>query len=369
MDREHDGARFATRAPGADGRAAPGLPDAPRPGAARRARPIASGSTRRPGRRFPFPVPNGWFVVAESADLELGEVSGALLLRRDLVLFRGDDGVAHLVDAHCPHLGAHLAVGGRVDGGCLRCPFHGWRFDGEPTAAASRSPTPSATASRPGPDPVPTRSSSATAWCGPGTTPPDGAPFYEVPSVPELADPDWSPPVLKEFEIAVAAEDMAENNVDYAHFQYVHGTEAIPETDFVVEGTYKRTVSADGKLAREGFGLGLGVVRVVGYTTFLSSTTPIDEEHVHVRWLFTSPRSIGEAAQREAADTFAAGVSQDIPDLGEQDLPLAARARPGRAADPRPRRWARQFYSDEVLAGGARRPTTTTTPRPPGAER
>jgi cholesterol 7-dehydrogenase len=31
-------------------------------------------------------------------------------------------------DAFCPHLGAHLGVGGSVEGQCLRCPFHGWRF-------------------------------------------------------------------------------------------------------------------------------------------------------------------------------------------------------------------------------------------------
>ena len=41
---------------------------------------------------------------------------------------------------------------------------------------------------------------------------------------------------------------------------------------------------------------GLGVLRIDGFTTFLSSTTPIDEEHVHVRWLFTAPRANGDGA-------------------------------------------------------------------------
>ena len=30
--------------------------------------------TRQRGRRFPFPIPNGWFVVAESRDLAVGDV-------------------------------------------------------------------------------------------------------------------------------------------------------------------------------------------------------------------------------------------------------------------------------------------------------
>ena len=36
-----------------------------------------------------------------------------------------------IVDAYCPHLGANLGVGGRVQGNCIECPFHGWQFDGE----------------------------------------------------------------------------------------------------------------------------------------------------------------------------------------------------------------------------------------------
>lgn len=49
----------------------------------------------------------------------------------DLVAFRTEDGVAHVFDAYCPHLGAHLGVMGRVVGDCIECPFHGWRFSGK----------------------------------------------------------------------------------------------------------------------------------------------------------------------------------------------------------------------------------------------
>lgn len=48
-----------------------------------------------------------------------------------VAVFRGRDGKAHVVDAYCPHLGANLAVGGRVVGNCIECPFHGWQFNGE----------------------------------------------------------------------------------------------------------------------------------------------------------------------------------------------------------------------------------------------
>ena len=45
----------------------------------------------------------------------------------------------------------------------------------------------------------------------------------------------------------------------------------------------------------------------------LSSTTPIDEDNVHVRWIFTTPKSNGEGATKQAAESFCSGVSQDIP--------------------------------------------------------
>ena len=76
-------------------------------------------------------MPNGWFIVARSDELAPGEMRPLYAFGRDLVLFRTEGGEARLLDAHCPHLGAHLAVGGRVEGECIRCPFHGWRFDGD----------------------------------------------------------------------------------------------------------------------------------------------------------------------------------------------------------------------------------------------
>ena len=71
----------------------------------------------------------GWFAVAWSEDLAPGAVRSLRYFARDLVLFRSRGGAAHVLDAHCPHLGAHLG-GGSVEGDTLVCPFHGWRWDG-----------------------------------------------------------------------------------------------------------------------------------------------------------------------------------------------------------------------------------------------
>ncbi len=264
---------------------------------------------RQKGRRYPFPVPNGWFVVAEGADLLPGEVRSLHLFGRDIVVYRTASGEPRVLDAPCPHLGAHLGVGGKVEGECLRCPFHGWSFgdDGRcveiPYSDSDRVPSRAHARSYPTIE----RNQMIWAWYHAE----EGEPFYEVPEVPEFSDPAWTPIDVRTFEIAVTCQDMAENNVDFAHFRYVHGTDAIPEDEFVVDGTYKRAVGQDGNFVREGFGLGLGVLRIKGWVTFLSSTTPIDEENVLVRWVFTAPKANGESSVKEAADAFCAGVSQD----------------------------------------------------------
>jgi nitrite reductase/ring-hydroxylating ferredoxin subunit len=303
-------------------------------------------TTFGPGPRYPFGLPDGWFAVAESADLAVGDVVALRAFGRDLVLYRTAGGAPRVLDAHCPHLGAHLAVGGRVTDECIQCPFHGWRFDGSsgecveiPYSDVKRIPPKARTRS------YPTLERNGLVWAWHHSK--GGDPFYDVPVVPELSgdDPDWSPAIVRGFEIRVSAQDMAENNVDFAHFRYVHGTEAIPEDSFVVDGTYKRAESGDGAFVREGFGLGLGVLRVRGYVTFLSSTTPIDEEKVFVRWVFSAPVANGPAAAADAADSFCDGVSQDIPiweNKVYRDPPVITRTE---KLILEHRRWSEQFYS------------------------
>ena len=84
------------------------------------------------GYRFDIPpFPNCWFQVAYSDELEPNAVMPLQYFGKDLVLFRGEDGKARVLDAFCPHLGAHLGYGGLVRENTIRCPFHAWRFDGE----------------------------------------------------------------------------------------------------------------------------------------------------------------------------------------------------------------------------------------------
>ena len=47
-----------------------------------------------------------------------------------LVLFRDNAGKAHALMDQCPHRGVALSLGRVAEDGCLECPFHAWRFEG-----------------------------------------------------------------------------------------------------------------------------------------------------------------------------------------------------------------------------------------------
>lgn len=77
---------------------------------------------------FPAGLSTTWVPVVLSSELRRRP-----LARRvgdvPIVLFRSGDRVAALKD-RCPHRNFPLSAG-KVCDGALRCPYHGWRFDGE----------------------------------------------------------------------------------------------------------------------------------------------------------------------------------------------------------------------------------------------
>ena len=79
----------------------------------------------------PSPFPTAGSRSRGPATSKVGQVVPLQYFGQHLALWRDDNGVAHVNDAFCPHLGAHFGHGGSVDGEELICPFHGWRFDAE----------------------------------------------------------------------------------------------------------------------------------------------------------------------------------------------------------------------------------------------
>ena len=75
-----------------------------------------------------------WIDVAATSEVAPGVILGVHINGRELVVWRGDDGVVALQDARCPHEWTHLAGQGVVEGCELICLAHFWRFDREGNA-------------------------------------------------------------------------------------------------------------------------------------------------------------------------------------------------------------------------------------------
>ncbi|MCB9751384.1 MAG: Rieske 2Fe-2S domain-containing protein [Myxococcales bacterium] len=109
-------------------------------------------------------IPAGWYCVSFSHELAPGQVRRVHYFKRELVLYRTRAGRARLVDAHCPHLGAHLGRGGRS-----RARASAARFTASastPRGPARRSPAASGRRSSSDSGPGPYASCTASSWPG-----------------------------------------------------------------------------------------------------------------------------------------------------------------------------------------------------------
>jgi phenylpropionate dioxygenase-like ring-hydroxylating dioxygenase large terminal subunit len=177
--------------------------------------------------------PSGWFQVAWSADLAVGDVVPLHYFGSDLVAFRGNDGLAHVLDAHCRHLGANLAFGGCVVDGGIQCPFHGWVWDGRGRNVRIPYEARPNRVRKVRSWPVAELNESIYVWH-------DVAgrdPMWEVPNALKslgghVAGTDFLPlgPSAREItaKVRVHPQTIAENAVDPHHFQFVHRTAVSP---------------------------------------------------------------------------------------------------------------------------------------------
>lgn len=188
--------------------------------------------------RFPHPpFPDSWYAVAWSSEVPSGLAVPVRAFGRELVAFRSGSGAVHVLDAYCPHMGAHLGHGGRVVDDHLQCPFHGWRFstDGRCTAAPTAKKLP--TCAPLGTWPV--RELHGRVWVWFSSV--GAAPAWSLPEV--LLDPGrkWAASGELERTFPSHPQDIVENAVDPLHFLFIHGMTELLESETVYQEHSLRT--------------------------------------------------------------------------------------------------------------------------------
>jgi len=323
-----------------------------------------------------LPSPWGWFAVGFSHELPCRGVLTRRLAGEELVVWRSADGSVGATSPTCPHLGAHLGRGS-VDGGAIRCPFHGFTFDrdGRCTATGGGAAPPAGLTVRSWP--VHDRNGVLLVWHHPHGSPPS----FEVPELDAVPITRLGRTTTACFEFDGHPVATSENSVDLSHLAEVHHYTAVTMVHpFSTDGThasasYSMTrpvgIPGDGRLPAlrrattqvrfdvRLFGLGVSLVeatipRIGARTRQLVLATPVAQGRIELRLAMQVLHEGGRLrsiVERVAARVATRGFVHDV----RQDVPIWASQRyvshPALAHGDGPivpyRRWARQFLEHD----------------------
>jgi 3-ketosteroid 9alpha-monooxygenase subunit A len=315
--------------------------------------------------------PTGWFVIGWSAEYSPGTVKPLKYFGEDLVAYRTEEGEMVVLNAHCPHLGAHIGHHGKVNGDCIECPYHGWGYgtDGV-NKYIPYEDRPNVTKSL-RKWPVKEMHEVIYIWHDPA----GGPPRWELPDPFKITPHMQSSPqeyyrAYPELSVKYPGEPVhpqitLENAPDSIHFKYVHAASVDPQLlKWEVDGPFYNTVAgwpvakAEGghALRINGYSCGVGgsfaVFEGNWHYRLMFFTTPVDNETSDLFYSIWWPREEGdtsptvpehhmERAQKEFLQTLWDDLEIwryqkyiEKPALAQQD------ARPYGAL----RKWARQFY-------------------------
>lgn len=324
--------------------------------------------------RSPGPTPSSWYCVGFSEAFLPGVAYARQLAGEAIVVFRDADGAPATLDAYCPHLGAHLGVGGTVTQGAVRCPFHGFQFDREGQCVATAYDGKIPPNARLRAWPTVEVNGLVLVWFGAAGE----APSFAVPAVDTAGFTAWR---HHTFSLNAHPQEIAENSVDTGHLVVVHGYRNLTDlAPLALDGPHLRarygferprqsfgqsSIRSEIDIHQWGLGYALVEVHVVSVglrTRQLVLATPTAEDTLELRvgmavhhidnpralhWALTgfpATRWLTERVADRAIGEYVADVSQDLdiwqtkrwierPALAQGDGPIG-----------KYRRWAKQFY-------------------------
>jgi 3-ketosteroid 9alpha-monooxygenase subunit A len=327
--------------------------------------------------------PTGWFQVAWSEEIGIGDVHKMKYFDQEMVAWRAESGQLTVMNAYCEHLGAHLGYGGKVVGEVLQCPFHGWQWSTEGRNVCIPYQDRPNRGRRVRSYPVVERNESVYIWHDVGRR----EPFFDAPDVfaafgdGSSADDYYPQQQLYRAGLELHPQYVLENGVDFAHFKYVHHTPIVPVftrhdfdepvsfVDFTItfEGDDGQRIEDvnSGVQAING-GLGIAVTKSWGMidNRTISAITPVDECTSDVRFIVYIGRTPGKEAGAglEKAQAKAQEFGREVIRQFEQDVEIWQHQRysdpPALATSEYEgftaiRKWAKQFYPDGIGGSAA----------------
>ena len=169
-----------------------------------------------------------WQPICCSYELAAGQALPVRIMGDDFTLYRGDSGTPYLVGPRCAHRGTRLSVGS-VEGECIRCFYHGWKYDGSGQCNEQPAEEQSFAAKVRIPGyPVQEYIGLIFAYVGEGEPPP-------LPRYAKFESPDISLDVAGLRRICNYFNNI-DNSLDNAHVRFVHQRHRDSSQDHVVLG-------------------------------------------------------------------------------------------------------------------------------------
>lgn len=163
-------------------------------------------------------VRNTWYVAGWDNEVGPSNLFSRTIIGIPVLMYRAADGTLHALEDRCCHRGAPLSVG-RREGDCVRCMYHGLKFDasGQCIEAPAQQRIPPQARVRT--FPVVERHRWIWIWMGD----PEAADPALIPDTPWLADPAWrSLDGYIHYDVNYLL--IADNLLDFSHLPFVHPT-------------------------------------------------------------------------------------------------------------------------------------------------
>ncbi|MBD2565512.1 MULTISPECIES: aromatic ring-hydroxylating dioxygenase subunit alpha [Nostoc] len=164
---------------------------------------------------------NFWY-VAESSSAITNKPKHISMLGEEFVLYRNSKNQVVALSNLCVHRGGFLADG-QVEGDCIRCPYHGWKYAANGAAVeipANKPQTPIPKLAHI--DAYPVEEKYGWVWLFLGDLPEAERP--PLPLLPEFGDSTWRA-ISGTFKWNAPYTRVVENGLDISHLPFVHGFE------------------------------------------------------------------------------------------------------------------------------------------------
>jgi 5,5'-dehydrodivanillate O-demethylase oxygenase subunit len=250
-----------------------------------------------------------WHPVYLARDLPAGHAKPVRIMSEDFTLYRGEGGTPHAVAFRCAHRGTQLSTGW-VEGDCIRCFYHGWKYDGSGQCVEMPAEDPSF------PPKVQIRSYPAEeylglifVYLGTGDPPP-------LPRFPELEGEGLL--VQSSYTRPCNYFNQLESNMDELHVAFVHRESVFSEVGLNVDipevtgeetdyGVVKYGKRSNGQVRVSHFFMPNALYissspedGESGWTEHIAWRVPIDDEQ-HASFMANLVHVTGEAAERYVA--------------------------------------------------------------------